>query len=174
MASLYQPSKIPYSISSPQHIDGESLKRIFPSNFFDYRFALARHPIKRLESAFIFNKYKLGRIDKRLCFNEFITNYLAKITIALGSFDNHFLPQVKFLDPCSKYYIFKLENNGIERAKAWVESTALQEQTNRKIDHLNKNYFGKPENTELNSASKKMVEEIYFEDFKQFHYKSSL
>ena len=105
------PPKIPYSISSPQHIDGESLKRIFPNNFFDHRFALVRHPLRRLESAFLFNKYKLGRIDKGVYLNDFIANYLPKIAITHGLFDNHFLPQVRFFDTSSEYHIFKLENN---------------------------------------------------------------
>lgn len=36
-----------WNISSPQHVDGNSLSRLFPSSFFDFSFAVVRNPYTR-------------------------------------------------------------------------------------------------------------------------------
>ena len=50
-----------WNISSPQHIDGYSLSRLFPGDFFDLGFAISRDPITRFISAFKHHIFQKNR-----------------------------------------------------------------------------------------------------------------
>ena len=53
----YLASNKAWNSSSPQHIPGYAIARLFPLNFFDAYFTVVRNPINRLKSAFKFQKY---------------------------------------------------------------------------------------------------------------------
>ena len=63
--SKFLARKNTWSSSSPQHIDGLSLNRLFKDkNFFDFYFAIVRDPISRYKSAFMFQKHIENKIPK--------------------------------------------------------------------------------------------------------------
>ena len=116
---LSQPAIIPWNVSSPQHIDGVSLSRLFPNTFFDFAFAVVRNPYSRFLSAF---KYQIlhKQIDLKVNINDFINNDLESAATGIGIYDNHFKSQTSFLLPGLSYEIFKLEN-GLNPVKKYID-----------------------------------------------------
>ena len=48
------PSMFQWNRSSPQHVDGEALRKLFPVNFFTDFLAILRDPVDRFISAYLF------------------------------------------------------------------------------------------------------------------------
>lgn len=164
-----------WSINSPQHIDGESLKRLFPEDFFDACFTVVRHPIPRLKSAFLYQKYRARNRDIKSNLSEFVKNELQQNALSRGYFDNHFLPQTKFLAKGYQYKIFKLEF-GLTKVKKYIDSNVLGANTNIQIGHKNKaknspNY--QESETHLDDEAKSIVLDIYKDDFLKLKYPTS-
>ena len=52
-----------WSRCSPQHIEAQSLARLFPDGFFEHMFTLVRHPARRLRSVYLHQRDIEGLID---------------------------------------------------------------------------------------------------------------
>ena len=111
----------PWNNSSPQHIDGASLRRLFPSNFFTDFFAILRDPINRFISAYLFQMDEPGSKLRQISVNEFIATYLEASFKRNGWCDNHFLPQKRFLHPEGNYNLFYLNSEGMKKVKAYLD-----------------------------------------------------
>ena len=86
-----------WNTSSPQHIDGISLNRLFKDkSFFDFYFAIVRDPISRYKSVFMFQKHNENKISKDISINEHISLIKNEKISLFGYCDNHFLPMVNF------------------------------------------------------------------------------
>ena len=157
--------------SSPQHIDGSSLSRLFPNDFFDFGFAVSRDPVSRFLSAFkhqIFQK-KIP-IDQNAI--SFIEKNLPELVNQIGEFDNHFLPQTKFLIPGMRYQIFKLEN-GLDKVKEYIDINILSSKSHEKILHYNADRSKKivtNSQLEIDSNAMKILREVYKEDYTLLRY----
>lgn len=160
-----------WNISSPQHIDGYSLSRLFPNEFFDLGFAIVRDPISRFLSAFkhqIFQK----KIPAGMHVSYFIEKDLTILVNQIGKFDNHFLPQSKFLIPGMSYQIFKLEN-GLEKVKHYIDTNILNSKSTEKILHYNADRSKKivtTEQLEIDPKAMKIIREVYKEDYALLKY----
>jgi hypothetical protein len=126
-----------WNVSSSQHIDGDSLARIFPADFFNLFLAVVRHPIVRFESAFKFQKYTEKTIAHDVTIDDFVNGALRKNYLKKGWMDHHFHPQLSMLFPDQSYTFFKLENNGIRAAKAYIDQKIIGENINYDIGHTN-------------------------------------
>jgi len=172
----YNPSSIKWNITSPQHIDGYSLSRLFPHDFFDFAFVIVRNPIARFLSAYKFQMLVEKKFSFNTDINDFIKNDLKDILNEKTMFDNHFTKQIDFLHPNLSYDIFKLEN-GTDRIKKYIDNKFRIEFTTKKIRHKNKENlkskyltFKKKNNFTISLDSKKILKEIYYDDFKKFLY----
>ena len=160
-----------WNISSPQHIDGYSLSRLFPVDFFDFGFAIVREPVSRIVSAFkhqIFQK----KIPKNSNISEFIKLELENISGQLGSYDNHFLPQTKFLIPGMPYEIYKLEN-GMDIVSQLIDSKFHNENIVEKILHYNADRSTgliNPSQVVIDDNAMAIVKEVYNDDFIKLGY----
>ena len=162
------PPSIRWNISSPQHIDGENLSRLFPPKFFDFSFAVVRNPYLRLFSAFNFQMFKENKIDKQMDINEFIHSELEHAAKGIGSYDNHFKSQSSFLMPKLEYDIFKLEN-GLSEVKRYLDKRFFGVPVSLGIPHENSGVkVVKPPS--LSKKSKNIVREIYKNDSANFKY----
>ena len=165
------PASQPWNLSSPQHIDGYSLSRLFKSDFFEFGFAVTRDPILRFLSAF---KHQI--IQKKLPTNSnanvFVKEKLGTVSKKIGAFDNHFLPQTNFLLPGMSYQIFKLEN-GLDNLKQYIDSKLLVNASNEKILHYNfdrsEGIIG-PKQLSLDSEAMEIIREVYSNDFYKLNY----
>ena len=160
-----------WNISSPQHIDGYSLSRLFPGDFFDLGFAISRDPITRFISAFkhhIFQK----NIPNNQNINLFIKDELPNLTNETGIFDNHFLPQSKFLIPGMSYQIFKLEND-LASVKQYIDKNLLGFDSSKKILHYNADRSQniiKSKQLEIDFIAMDILKELYSEDYSILKY----
>lgn len=160
-----------WNISSPQHIDGYSLSRLFPGDFFDLGFAISRDPITRFISAFkhhIFQK----NIPNNQNINLFIKDELPNLTNEIGIFDNHFLPQSKFLIPGMSYQIFKLEND-LASVKQYIDKNLLGFDSSKKILHYNADRSQniiKSKQLEIDFIAMDILKELYSKDYSILKY----
>ena len=163
----------PWSISSPQHIDGLSMARLFPNSYFDDYFAVIRHPLNRLRSAFKFQKYIENKINNDLGLSDFIKGELDYHASTFGSLDNHFVPQTKMLIPGRKYRVFRLEK-GMKHIKNYIDETIFQKKLSQKIIQFNvfpANIKTLPSDSQFDDLSLEKAFKIYKEDFINFGYK---
>ena len=165
---MSNPPTIRWNISSPQHIDGENLSRLFPPGFFNFSFAVVRNPYSRLFSAFKFQMFVENKIDEKMDINEFIQNELEQAANGIGSYDNHFKSQSSLFMPKLTYDIFKLEN-GLSEVKSYLDKKFFGVSVSLGIQHVNRGV--KAVNPlSLSEKSKNIVREIYKSDFEDFKY----
>ena len=109
-------SDIKYYKASLQHLHAKALMTIFDPNYFDATFTIVRNPYARLKSEYYWQKYK-GITEKPapLWIEETLKLYKTNNYL----YDNHIRPQHEFLIDSAE--IFKLEEDGIEKAKKLLE-----------------------------------------------------
>lgn len=165
------PAPQKWNTSSPQHIDGYSLSRLFPPDFFDVGFAVVRNPVTRFISAFKFQRMSEHTLSGEPDINAFIKNDLRKAAGTLGAYDNHFLPQVNFLLPNFRYQIFKLEA-GLENVKHFVDRKMLGADALPDIGHLNISPETEAdcEQFEIAPDAMAVLKDVYQQDYINFRY----
>jgi hypothetical protein len=168
--NFYKNTCLPWSISSPQHISGNDVYKLFPVTFFDDFFTVTRHPFDRFCSAFIFQKYFFKRINQEIDINQFVCKLEEYKALVPGRFDHHFLPQVDFLYPGASYKAFKLEN-GLDGVKKYIGLLFDIDVSNISMPHsLRQPNQTKLNDDKLNNQSKKIIMDIYKLDFDKFNY----
>lgn len=166
-----QLSKNVWNNTSPQHIDNKSFDRLFPKQFFSDYFTVVRHPIDRLKSAFIYQKYHEKSIEKNKSLSDFIDNDLQVCSKKINIYDNHFIEQHKIIANISNSKIFKLEN-GLNSVKEYLDKTFFGETLSTEIKTLNKGKKLKNQNEYyLDEATKSKIFKIYKKDCDLFDYK---
>jgi len=161
-----------WNTSSPQHIDGLSLNRLFKDkNFFDFYFAIVRDPISRFKSAFMFQKHIENKIPKDISINEHISLIKNEKISLFGYCDNHFLPMVHFFMPNTEYRIFKIEE-GLENFKKWFEVNIYKKRINFEIlrENPSPKEIKQIEDYNLNEESINNLKTIYKKDYEEFKY----
>ncbi len=163
---------IPWSTSSPQHIDGASLGRLFPdAAFFDDYFTVVRNPVKRFISAFKFNKYIARKRElRKLDINKFVSEFLNADTVVRGFLDNHFLPSCEFLIPERKFSVFRMEE-GLVKFKDWFDLKNFDNRLRDSVGFEQKHTFDEDAEKEtLSEKSLSKIFEFYHCDFETFKY----
>ena len=156
-----------WASSSPQHLPGNLIKILFGENFFDEYFAVLRDPIERFKSAFIFH-ISQKTIKADIDANLFIKKILLKNYKNLSWYDNHFLPQIKFLVPGANYKLFYMNKNGLSNLKRYLDILILNKETDNeilKLNYLSRNFANKKENLTLDEESINILKNIYKDDF---------
>ncbi|KIC33697.1 sulfotransferase family protein [Leisingera sp. ANG-S5] len=162
-----------WNISSPQHIDGESISRLFPKDFFTGFFTIVRDPIARLESAYKFQRLVERRIGSDETLDQFVKTRLLENVLTKGWMDGHFYPQSGFFYPGANYQVFKLEENGAEKAKAFIDAALFGNPASQQMTHSN--HLRVPEGFNpgdlvLSDEGLAVAEKIYGMDFDNFGY----
>lgn len=164
---IVSPSQFQWNQSSPQHVDGRALSRLFPVNFFTDFFTVLRDPLDKFISAFLFQrKEPLSRI-KSIEVNEFVEKHLVEGIRVNGWCDNHFLPQHMFLYPGGQYNAFLLSNHGMMEAKIYIDSLfEIQDKANQ-LPHFLKSDSRETLSIKqsLTSKSISILKEIYQKDY---------
>lgn len=164
--------------SSPQHLTLDILEDAI-ENFSSFKhFTIVRNPYDRLVSEYHFsydsrvnNKIMLDLKSREiLSFNSFIKYIFLNLTEdqRQTSFDNHFVPQIRYTQGKTPITVFKLEQ--INKLEKW-----LQQQTknkNLKIPHDHKSRLRKHYREYLSDIEViEIINNYYKEDFKKFKYK---
>ena len=168
---FYTSSLRHWTKSSPQHIPGNVIERLFDNSFFTNYFSIIREPIDRFKSSFNFQKYWLKNIEEEMDPNFFISEILPKNYQKQGWCDNHFQTQISFLIPNRNYKLFLMNQEGIRKAKKYIDQNIFKKDKEKDIPRnntANELYSKKVEDIELNSKSIEVIKEIYKLDFNLF------
>jgi Sulfotransferase family len=95
---------------SPQHMHAALHKHYVPSTFYDYGFAVVRHPLDRFLSEFKWRKH-LTKLPEFGDFEKWATRQLRRYPVDRYMLDNHLRPQSEFVSEGIEW--FKLED-GLE------------------------------------------------------------
>ena len=93
--------------TSPQHILAEQLNVLFAPGFIDEAFAVVRHPVDRLRSAFHFQRDFEKTIEPTMTLAEFVDKLSDPGFRYSRAFDNHFQPQVKIVPKQARIFRFE-------------------------------------------------------------------
>jgi len=165
--------------SSPQHVAREDLGWLFPPGFFDAVFAVVRHPLDRIVSAWLFKLEVEGAVPKGTPFGTWLEQALACRARDPFALDNHIRPMDDFLpepgpggpDPA----IFRIED-GLEAVIPWLDARTGKADNPQEIARAQwrGNWRVKkglaPRDFRASPAERALVAEVYAVDFARFGY----
>ena len=93
--------------TSPQHILGDQLNVLFAPGFIDESFAVVRHPVDRLRSAFHFQRDIEKTIAPTMTLADFVERLSDTSFRNSRAFDNHFQQQVKIVPKDARIFWFE-------------------------------------------------------------------
>lgn len=159
--------------SSPQHVDRNTLERMIPLHFFDAMFAIVRHPVSRIVSAFYFQQEVQKAIPKNVCFSEWLAHINPRASYF--EYDNHLIPMNRIVPEGAT--IFYLEH-GLDNLIIWLD--AITENTDgprafAKVNQRRRRGFFRNDamstrKIEPTSDDLKRIATLYAEDFSRFGY----
>lgn len=168
------PPRRRWTRSSPQHVEAESLARLFPEEFFDASFAVVRHPVIRLVSVFRFHRDIEGRIAADMPFSGWISTVARKRRTTPWQFDNHTRLMTEIVPQSA--VVFRLED-GMAKVVDWLQDLAGPDRTlPRVVEHRNVlstrlSHEGKPDNPViLGREDIDAIAQLYRDDFERFGY----
>ena len=168
---FYSSSLKNWAKSSPQHILGNVVERLFDNSFFTDYLAIIREPIDRFKSTFKYQKYWLKNIDEAIDCNVFVSEILPNNYQKQDWCDNHFQTQISFLIPNRKYKLFLMDKDGIREAKRYIDQNIFAYDREIEIPRnntANDLYSNKVEDIKLNLKSIEIIKELYKNDFNLF------
>lgn len=165
----YVPSPLRWSRTSPQHIHLDVLNRLFPKGFFDHSFAVVRHPLARIVSAYHFQLEVERSSAARAGFSDWLDVLPEIMEEDPFAFDNHIRPMVELVPEGAK--IFHLEH-GIDALVPWFDELtgnkngprALRKTNERKTRGTGESRV-KPSSTDIDR-----ITTLFAADFERFGY----
>jgi Sulfotransferase family len=168
---MAQPEAQRWSRTSPQHIDLASLRRLFPSEFFDHCFAVVRHPVERIVSVFHFQRDVEKLIPSNMGFSEWLSNLQTSLQENPFQYDNHLRPMTELVPENAK--IFHLEH-GLDSLVPWFDEMAGDQKQPRSMPLSNeRGAYSKVKIEKAVPTSKDtdIICRLYKTDFSRFGYK---
>ncbi len=166
-----------WSKSSPQHIDVQALRRLFPEGFLDGGFAVVRHPVDRLRSLFLFQRDAEETIPKDMTLRDWLDALPTHWQADPFYLDNHPRPMDALVPKdCT---VFRLED-GLQAVVQWLDEVAGADDGPREIASVN-SYVEKVEHAGgtigpapvIAADCLERISEIYAADFERFGYAHS-
>jgi Sulfotransferase family len=157
-----------WSRTSPQHIPAAALDQIIPADWLLSSFAIVRHPVRRLISAFFYARDVFGRIPLSTEFNAWFAGAAALIMDDPFCLAGHFAPQSSFVPKDSR--IFRLED-GLHHIIPYLDKLAGNEDGPREMPTRNIGRWRREEPPPVPTmATLDLACRIYAEDFARFGY----
>lgn len=164
------PEKERWSRTSPQHINTEALNRIFPEGFFDASFAVVRHPVSRLVSAYHFQLEVEKRITTDTSFGAWLKSLKAQQADDPYMLDNHTRPMDDIVPDAA--HIFYLED-GFDSFIGWLDEISGSTDGPRTMAAVNArgaDGAGSTQKIVPTQEDIKLIERLYARDFERFGY----
>lgn len=144
-----------------QHLNAEIYEKVIPPAFYDYSFAVVRHPFTRLVSEYY---YRRKRGFAKRTFDDWLNRAMKNYRQNPYIMDNHFRPQVDFIRPGVE--VFKLED-GLEYPLA-AASHHLGLTMPAPSSHVNKSQSKEP--VVWSRRTRARITKFYKADFDRFGY----
>jgi hypothetical protein len=162
------PPQTRWSRTSPQHIPAAILKLIVPPDWLRSSFAVVRHPVRRVISAFCYARDMHGHLPLATEFNSWFREAATWMLTDSFRIDGHFAPISSFVPEGSR--IFRLED-GLDQIIPYLDELAGNSDGPRHIAARNvgrwRGIEDAPVPTEETLA---LIETVYADDFDRFGY----
>lgn len=156
--------------SSPQHITVEDLRWLVPSEWIASSFAIVRHPVTRLISAFKFQAEIERTIPESWAVADFVADWVERSEREPYLYDNHLRPQTDLVPPDAT--VFRLED-GLAPVVDHLDRLAGNKSTPREITPENVRPSAIPPDSprlRLQAETLTLIGDLYAEDFQRFGY----
>lgn len=170
-----RPPRRRWTRSSPQHVTRAHLDRLFPPGFFDAAFAVLRHPLDRIVSAYLFALEVEETVAAGTSFGAWLEAAQAARRRAPFAFDNHVRPMDDFVPRVPDAALFRLED-GLAPVVAWLDARAGGAQGPREMPRLQHRSSWRvrkrlaPRDFRASPGERALVAGLYAVDFARFGY----
>lgn len=110
---LSHPPERRWSKTSPQHVDAGTLARLFPAGFFDLAFAVVRHPVSRIVSAWHFQLEVERTVPNGLGFSDWLEELPDRLESDPFLHDNHTRPMDEMVPEGAEIFHVEHDLNAI-------------------------------------------------------------
>ena len=161
------PAHTRWSNTSPQHIDTASFYKLIPENWIASSFAVVRHPVKRVISAYHFQAEVEGKLHSDQSIDDWLAAWIATADTNGFMYDNHLRRQTELVPDDAQ--IFYLEH-GLDGVVGYLDALAGNSNGPRSILADNTRKSGDKPAVQLSDASLALIADYYAADFARFGY----
>ncbi len=161
------PAHTRWSNTSPQHIDTASFYKLIPENWLASSFAVVRHPVKRVISAYHFQAEVEGKLNHDHSIDDWLAAWIATADTKGFLYDNHLRRQTELVPDDAQ--IFYLEH-GLDGVVGYLDALAGNSNGPRSILGDNVRKAGDKPAITLSDASLALIADYYAADFARFGY----
>lgn len=177
--ALYSREQLSWAQSTPQHLEFDVSRALIPPGFADETFAIMRDPLARLLSEY---RYRVTRHSTQnpasgcLAFSEELRLELDWNEEFHGTFDewfdlvlerysedprvcdNHIRPQIDFIGPDMKVFLFE---RGVQKVYRWIDKVTDTQEIFTPLDRNESRKF----DIEISSETELKIKRLYAEDY---------
>jgi hypothetical protein len=165
---LSRPEPQRWTKSSPQHMTLDALGGLIPADWIASSFAVVRHPVKRLISAFQYQVEKEGTVSALWTVDDWFDDWLGRADAQPFLYDNHLRPMSDLVPADAA--AFRLED-GMAGLVAHLDALAGNSQGPREIAHENARKGKSPAHAVTpTDATLTRIAAYYAEDFRRYGY----
>jgi len=160
--ALLSSAPLGYAKCTPQHMHAELLERFIGTNFYDFSFAVVRHPITRIRSEFQMRcSGPNNQKDFEAWFNDTLDTYMKNPYVC----DNHIRPQSDFLLPKTDVFHFEA---GIKPVVDYM-ATRFDRKPPEFVPHKRKSH-GQDKPLKMSNTTFERLTSFYQADFEKLGY----
>lgn len=168
------PENARWTRSSPQHLPAQDFYRLIPADWIASSFAVVRHPVKRLVSAFQYQVEVEGTVAPLWSIDEWFDDWLKIAGNDPFRYDNHLRPQSDIVPEDAT--VFRLED-GLDAIVPHLDHLAGNSSGPRSIpkENVRKKAMG-PDESRLKPSPETLdrVAQYYAADLRRFGYSSDI
>lgn len=171
-----------WSRTSPQHADADTLNRLIPPNVLAAGFTIVRHPAKRIESVFFYQR----DVEKRLPEGTTLSGWLRGLPDQLRAdpfqFDNHLRPMTEMVPPGMLTFRLEEQDEGMPAVVEFIDTVsgagphpmprlrriAVVNSRAQRLDQAASGPRGPVD--ALAEADLELIADLYAEDYRRFGY----